>query len=106
MKTAFLSFLSLLLCLHLLSCRPENRVLENAETEKATALLKKAGEDVKAQHFDAAMENALATLAIADAEDASLLRVQALDCIIGIDIMTSRDADAWEKRWRPRQSRG
>ncbi len=97
MKKAFLPLFFLILFLLLPSCRQADNGLPNAETEKVSALLEKAGEDVSAQHFDAAMEKALEALAIADAANAPLLKVQALDCIIGIDIMTSRDADAWEK---------
>ena len=43
------------------------------------------------------MEKALAALELADAAAEPLLKVRALICITGIDIMASRDADAWDK---------
>ena len=59
------------------------------------ALIEAASADVSYQRFDEAMEKALQALDMAD--DDPFLRVRALSCITGIDIMTSRDADAWVK---------
>ncbi|MCR5018110.1 MAG: LuxR C-terminal-related transcriptional regulator [Bacteroidales bacterium] len=59
------------------------------------ALIEAASTYVSSQRFDEAMEKALQALDMAD--DDPLLRVRALACITGIDIMTSRDADAWDK---------
>ena len=61
----------------------------------AQTLIEAAANDVSAQRFDEAMEKALHALELAD--DSPLLRVRALNCIIGIDIMASRDVDAWAK---------
>ena len=59
------------------------------------SLLEKAGNDVAAQRFEPAMENAL--LALELSEGSPSLKVQALSTIVGIDIMTNRDEDAWKK---------
>ena len=59
------------------------------------AILAEAAQDVSAQHFDNAMENALRALELSAGDP--LLKVQSLSTIVGIDIMASRDADAWEK---------
>ena len=49
------------------------------------------------QNFEAAMENALQALEVSRAQGNRLQEVQALRTMVGIGIMTSRDADAWEK---------
>ena len=79
--------------LSVFSCSGSSRT-SDAQAEVQT-LIEEASNDVSAQRFDAAMEKALHALELAD--DSPLLRVRALNCIIGIDIMASRDADAWEK---------
>jgi len=61
----------------------------------AESLIAQAGKDVSSQKFDAAMEKAL--MALEQSEGQPRIKVQALQTIVGIDIMTSRDADAWEK---------
>ena len=61
----------------------------------AESLIAQAGKDVSSQKFDAAMEKAL--MALEQSEGQPRIRVQALQTIVGIDIMTSRDADAWGK---------
>ena len=58
-------------------------------------LLAEAAQDVSAQQFDNAMENALRALDLSAGDP--LLKVQSLSTIVGIDIMASRDVDAWEK---------
>ena len=58
-------------------------------------LLAEAAQDVSAQQFDNAMKNALRALDLSAGDP--LLKVQSLSTIVGIDIMASRDADAWEK---------
>lgn len=65
------------------------------EQSEAQAFIDAAANDVAAQRFDAAMEKALHALELAG--NSPLLIVRALNCITGIDIMASRDADAWEK---------
>lgn len=61
----------------------------------AESLIVQAGKDVSSQKYDAAMEKAL--MALEQSEGQPLIKVQALQTIVGIDIMTSRDADAWGK---------
>ncbi len=61
----------------------------------AESLIAQAGKDVSSQNFDAAMEKAL--MALEQSEGQPRIKVQALQTIVGIDIMTSRDADAWGK---------
>lgn len=61
------------------------------------SLLGDAAKDIASQHFDSAMEKAITALEAARADEDHLLEVQALSTIVGVDIMTSRDADAWEK---------
>ena len=61
----------------------------------AESLIVQAGKDVSSQKYDAAMEKAL--MALEQSEGQPRIKVQALQTIVGIDIMTSRDADAWEK---------
>ena len=61
----------------------------------AESPIAQAGKDVSSQKYDAAMEKAL--MALEQSEGQPRIKVQALQTIVGIDIMTSRDADAWEK---------
>ena len=61
----------------------------------AESLIAQAGKDVSSQKFDAAMEKAL--MALEQSEGQPRIKVRALQTIVGIDIMTSRDADAWGK---------
>lgn len=61
----------------------------------AESLIAQAGKDVSSQKYDAAMEKAL--MALEQSEGQPRIKVQALQTIVGIDIMTSRDADAWGK---------
>lgn len=77
----------------LVSCGPDGRKKDAAA--HAERLIAQATQDVGNQRFDAAMEKALQALALAG--DAPRLKVQALSTIVGIDIMASRDGDAWEK---------
>ena len=60
-------------------------------------LVEDASQDVASQQFDAAMEKALQALELAEEAGSPLMKVRALTCITGIDIMASRDADAWDK---------
>jgi DNA-binding CsgD family transcriptional regulator len=61
----------------------------------AESMIAQAGKDVSSQKYDAAMEKAL--MALEQSEGQPRIKVQALQTIVGIDIMTSRDADAWGK---------
>ncbi len=77
----------------LLSCT--KGVREQDAWVRVQALIEAASADVSDQHFDAAMEKALQARDLSVGNPA--LQVQALSTIVGIDIMASRDADAWDK---------
>jgi hypothetical protein len=80
------------------ACRSAGNVAAcSALAEEVTSLVEGAGQDVSNQDFEAAMEKALHALEISRLREYPLGEVQALYTITGIDIMTSRDADAWEK---------
>ena len=74
-----------------------NDIACSALAEEVTCLVEGAGQDLSNQDFEAAMEKALHALEISRTGEYPLGEVQALYTITGIDIMTSRDADAWEK---------
>lgn len=98
--TRILHFLTvsfaLLFCVS--ACRSAGNDAESsALAEEVTRLVEGAGQDVSNQDFEAAMEKALHALEISRLREYPLGEVQALYTITGIDIMTSRDADAWEK---------
>ena len=57
--------------------------------------LEEASQGIDARNFDGAMEKALQALTLSEGDP--LLTVSTLHTIIGIDIMASRDDDAWEK---------
>ncbi len=63
----------------------------------ADVLLQEVAQDLDNQRFEAAMEKALLSLEIARASGEELGEVKALQALVGIDIMASRDEDAWEK---------
>lgn len=87
---------ALLFCVS--ACRSAgNDAACSALAEEVTSLVEGAGQDVSNQDFEAAMEKALHALEISRLREYPLGEVQALYTITGIDIMTSRDADAWEK---------
>ena len=73
-----------------------NRAVTGSEPE-VSDLIAEASADISAQRFDAAMEKALRALDLSRQDGSAPGEVQALKTIVGIDIMTSRDADAWEK---------
>ena len=83
----------LLLCGGFIACKGPG------ETPSATVadLIDDASQDVAVQRYEAAMEKALRALDLSRQEGSALGEVQALSCMVGIDIMSSRDADAWQK---------
>ena len=70
---------------------------DSAVSVQSQELIDAAALDVSSQRFDAAMEKALRALELAQTDGSALMQVRALSCITGIDIMASRDADAWER---------
>lgn len=88
--------IALLLCVG--ACRSsEEDAARSVLAAEVTSLIDSASNDLKNQDFEAAMEKALRALDISRKEGYSLGEVQALHSITGIDIMATRDADAWEK---------
>ena len=63
----------------------------------ADVLLQEVAQDLDNQRFEAAMEKALLSLEIARSSGDRVGEVKALQALVGIDIMASRDEDAWEK---------
>ncbi len=78
-------------------CQTADGSRDNEAETRINAFLEQSGRDLAAQNFDAAMQGSLAALETAREADSPLSEVHALISIIGIDIMSSRDADAWEK---------
>ena len=84
----------LAVCAALLSC--QNRS-DRDVADRMGVLLEESAHDVGNQHFDAAMAKALDALALAREAGDRKWETKALAALVGIDIMTSRDEDAWEK---------
>ena len=84
-----------LLTVCLVSCQGGGRPGRADGENPATVLLEQAAGDVGGQRFDDAMEKALQALDLSAGDP--YLQVRSLSTIVGIDIMASRDADAWEK---------
>ncbi len=91
MKHRLFTITVVALCAVILSC--ERRGKEDPQ-EQVLPLIEQATADLSNQRFDAAMENALKALELSQGNP--LLRVKSLHCIVGIDIMANRDADAWK----------
>ena len=88
--------IALLLCVG--ACRSsEEDAARSVLAAEVTSLIDSASNDLKNQDFEAAMEKALRALDVSRKEGYTLGEVQALYSITGIDIMATRDADAWEK---------
>lgn len=95
MKTSLRLFLLLVISACLLSCRSEKHSASSDTASQVTFLIDASSVDVASQNFDAAMEKALVALTLSEGNPQ--LQVQALSAIVGIDIMASRDDDAWAK---------
>lgn len=78
-------------------CRGGGDAARSVLAAEVTSLIDSASNYLKNQDFEAAMEKALRALDVSRKEGYSLGEVQALYSITGIDIMATRDADAWEK---------
>ena len=86
-----------LLSISLISCGDGGKTRFKDTPDKAVVLLEQANRDISNQHFEEAMEKALSALSLSQGAGDALGEVRALSTIVGIDIMASRDADAWEK---------
>ena len=65
------------------------------QTQQMQTLLDQAERAVSKQNFELALQKALEALDMAGNDP--YMQVQALKTVVGVDIMASRDADAWEK---------
>ena len=68
---------------------------EGGAPSEITELISEADQLVASQNFDSAMEKSLRALELSAGDP--LMQVRSLLSIVGVDIMASRDADAWEK---------
>jgi len=89
------NFHVLLIAAAVAACSPETKETRQTTADQVQVLIDEASQDVGSQNFENAMANALRALELAG-EDPEL-KVKALSAIVGIDIMGSRDADAWQK---------
>ena len=84
--------------LSLTACRGGADISSHSDPPpEVTSLIDNAAGEVGGQRFDSAMEKALSALELSRQQDSPLGEVRSLSTIVGIDIMASRDADAWEK---------
>ena len=90
--TSFLAGLALCGCVS--SCSSSSRISNSDEA--VPALLEEASRSIDAQDFEKAMDMALQALSLSEANP--ILKVRTLHTIVGIDIMASRDDDAWKRR--------
>ena len=88
MRKALLLFLLLISACHPAAVLPGSR---------PDVLLQEVWQDLDNQRFDSAMEKGLRALEAARGTGDKRREVQALGALVGIDIMASRDGDAWEK---------
>ena len=95
MKTTFRIIWVAAIFAGLTACSRAGHPGPSEHTDKVVSLIEASSNDVASQNFDAAMEKALEALSLSG--DDPQLHVQALSTIVGIDIMASRDEDAWDK---------
>ncbi len=89
------SILLFIIVILLTACNPSHG--SDTGASRADVLIEEAGRDIRNQSFESAMQKALDALAFSKESGDKAGKVKALQTIVGIDIMTSRDADAWEK---------
>ena len=70
---------------------------EDGSPSEVAQLIAESNRLLSSQDFDAAMEKGLQALALSQDAGDALGQVQALQSIVGIDIMASRDEDAWKR---------
>ena len=95
MKTALRLFLLIILSAGLASCHSAGPSAREETAARVNSLIEASSNDVASQNFDAAMEKALQAQELSAGNPE--LQVQALSAIVGIDIMASRDEDAWAR---------
>ena len=70
---------------------------EDGSPSEVAQLIAETNRLLSSQDFDAAMEKGLQALALSQDAGDALGQVRALQAIVGIDIMASRDEDAWKR---------
>lgn len=95
MRTKFRILLLLALSVGWVACLPGRPSGSPDIASQVTSLIDESAADVAAQKYDAAMEKALEALSLSEGD--AQLKVQSLSAIVGLDIMASRDEDAWAK---------
>lgn len=95
MRTTLRILLLLTLSAGLSSCLPGHPSGSPDIASQVTSLIDESAADVASQKYDAAMEKALEALSLSGGD--AKLKVQSLSAIVGLDIMASRDEDAWAK---------
>ena len=95
MEKLFHSLFCICAILCVAACRyGTDAVQPDVLSQDISALIADSERDVQSQRFDSAMEKALSALDLSRKNDYALGEVRALSTVVGIDIMTSRDADA------------
>ena len=92
MRKAFRILLLVALCV---ACKAGPSTSSGTGPSDVSELIAEADQLVASQDFDAAMEKSLQAMELSAGEP--LMQVRSLLSIVGVDIMASRDADAWEK---------
>ncbi len=95
MKTVLRIILFIALSAGLAACHSTGKSAQEETSAMVSSLIEASSNNVSSQNFDAAMEKALEALSLSAGNPS--LQVQALHTIVGIDIMASRDDDAWAK---------
>ena len=95
MRKACCILLLVTLCVVCIACKASPSTSAGTGPSAVSELIAEADRLLASQDFDGAMERSLRALELS-AEN-PLLQVQSLLSIVGIDIMASRDADAWDK---------
>lgn len=95
MRKACCILLLVTLCVVCIACKASPSTSAGTGPSAVSELIAEADRLLASQDFDGAMERSLRALELS-AED-PLQQVQSLLSIVGIDIMASRDADAWDK---------
>lgn len=95
MKAMLRIILFVALSAGLVACHSTGKSAQEETSAKVSSLIEASSNNVSSQNFDAAMEKALEALSLSAGNPS--LQVQALHTIVGIDIMASRDDDAWAK---------
>ena len=95
MRKAYRILLLVALCAACAACKAGPSASSGTGPSGVSELIAESDRLLASQDFDGAMERSLRALELS--ADDPLLQVQSLMSIVGVDIMASRDADAWEK---------